>query len=329
MHDVVAEYTGNDHELSRLYVAPGLDEMLSMTQVGGPRAGTYYYTHDGLGSVRTVADAMGDVYNTYDYTAFGAPYQQHIALHQPYGYTGRETNPLSRDMHYRYRNYHPELGRFNARDPLLYTSDANLYSYVSNMPYNWVDPFGLKLEICGPRDYKHSVARSLKTLCPGLKFTEADSLCWKVHMDCPPENDELCKGIYDIVQNGHNNYIQLRNDHPEPIETRYGDDGVRVDLPGGGFKPGKGVQGTIVMRDENYRVERYKYEPPHPDGNKDRWQYIPWSVALAHELGHLSLVNKGLHPNSKRGDPEAEKNSVHWENLGWGKIKEPIRRTKY
>ena len=34
----------------------------------------HYYTHDGLGSVRTLTDASGMVKNRYDYTAFGTRY---------------------------------------------------------------------------------------------------------------------------------------------------------------------------------------------------------------------------------------------------------------
>jgi hypothetical protein len=38
---------------------------------GAPQ--TYYYSQDGLGSVRTLSDSTGTVQNRYDYTAFGFP----------------------------------------------------------------------------------------------------------------------------------------------------------------------------------------------------------------------------------------------------------------
>ena len=151
-HDVVAAY-GSDG-LASLFVTPYLDENLSMTLLSGPEAGIYYYTHDGLGSVTGLTDAMGGVRNEYQYTAFGVPYESRVAVPQPYGYTGREYNPLSKDWHYRYRNYNATDGRFNRPDPLGYLSDINLYNYVSNKPYKYVDPFGLKLTICGSRDYR-------------------------------------------------------------------------------------------------------------------------------------------------------------------------------
>ena len=44
------------------YVTPFLDQNLSMTKAGL----TYYYTQDGLGSVRTLTDSVGAVVNSYD-----------------------------------------------------------------------------------------------------------------------------------------------------------------------------------------------------------------------------------------------------------------------
>jgi len=45
----------------------GLDENLSMTRSGN----TYYYTADGLASVRNILESDEDTANVYDYCAFG------------------------------------------------------------------------------------------------------------------------------------------------------------------------------------------------------------------------------------------------------------------
>lgn len=150
--DVVADYVGNTSALSRLYVTPGLDQNLSMTVVSGPDAGTYYYSQDGLGSVRTLTDSAGLVKNHYDYTAFGEPYAQSVNLMQRYAYTGRELRPITGDsMHYRYRNYYPGMGRFDRRDPTGYESNpfGNLYAYVDASPAMYTDPMGLGTETMG------------------------------------------------------------------------------------------------------------------------------------------------------------------------------------
>src|SRR4029077_18673260 len=58
-------------------------------------------------------------------------------------YTGRE-NEGNGLYFYRARYYSPKLGRFISEDPLGFEgSGLNFYSYVSNDPINFVDPFGL------------------------------------------------------------------------------------------------------------------------------------------------------------------------------------------
>jgi RHS repeat-associated protein len=100
---------------SAFYVTPFLDQNLSMTKAGC----TYYYSHDGLGSVRTLTDSGGAVVNRYGYLPFGGAYapRTSVAVQQRYTYTGRERNPASDFMYYRYRQYDPRVGRFGGRDP--------------------------------------------------------------------------------------------------------------------------------------------------------------------------------------------------------------------
>jgi len=124
-----------------LYVTPFLDQNLSMTT----SVGTYYYSQDGLGSVRTLTDSAGALVNSYDFLAFGGAYSPTttVSLPQRYTYTGREKNPASALMYYRYRQYDPRIGRFGARDPLGYLGGVGLYSYVSARPAGRRDAFGL------------------------------------------------------------------------------------------------------------------------------------------------------------------------------------------
>lgn len=60
-----------------------------------------------------------------------------------YIYTGREYDPETGLYYYRARYYHPDLGRFLSRDPLLFDSgDANLYAYCRDNPLVNTDPGG-------------------------------------------------------------------------------------------------------------------------------------------------------------------------------------------
>jgi RHS repeat-associated protein len=134
------------------YVTPFLDQNLSVTTGGS----TYYYTQDGLGSVRTLTDSTGTVKNTYDYLPFGGAYAPgtNVTVEQRYTYTGREKNPESALMYYRYRQYDPRVGRFSARDPLRYWARRGLYAYASSRVTRVRDPFGL-IDTVG-----HHVARN-------------------------------------------------------------------------------------------------------------------------------------------------------------------------
>jgi RHS repeat-associated protein len=46
--------------------------------------------------------------------------------------------------YYGYRYYHPQTGRWINRDPIEEEGGLNLYGFVYNSPYNWIDPLGLK-----------------------------------------------------------------------------------------------------------------------------------------------------------------------------------------
>jgi RHS repeat-associated protein len=120
------------------YVTPFLDQNLSITTGGS----THYYSQDGLGSVRTLTDSSGTVKNKYDYLPFGGTHAPgtSVTVEQKYTYTGREKNPSSDLMYYRYRQYDPRVGRFGGRDRL---GSEHLYSYVANSPNILVDPAGL------------------------------------------------------------------------------------------------------------------------------------------------------------------------------------------
>ena len=107
-----------------------------------PRDRTYYYSHDGLGSVRTLTDSSGTLENTYDFLPFGNLLGSGTSgtVDQRYTYTGREDNPAASLMYYRRRSYDSSVGRFGARDTPSHGAD---YVYAQSNPTTMTDPFGL------------------------------------------------------------------------------------------------------------------------------------------------------------------------------------------
>ncbi len=123
-----------------------LDEILSRRA-----SPVVYYYQDIQGSIRGLTDSSSKLIQAYDYTAFG---EEEISSHQkqfllfdrkisqPYGFTGRPKEALTGLYYYRYRDYNPQTGRFLQPDPLGQVPGPNIYSYCSNNPVNWVDPWG-------------------------------------------------------------------------------------------------------------------------------------------------------------------------------------------
>ena len=319
-NNVVAEFTGDNHVLSKTYVTTGLDDNLSMTVHNGPNPGTYYYTQDGLGSVRHLTDSSGIVRNAYDYTAFGEPYNTTVAVNQPYGYTGRETNPLSGDMHYRFRNYNPALGRFDTRDPIGYRGGVNQYAYVGNMPYSYTDPFGLKLRVVGDPPFRKKILDSLNEICSGLTMDDQGNVAMNY---CPSPDDGICNDWYEIIHNDQNNIIRVGNDRDRYDAATISD-------------PYKGIIGEDGMNGPNSDTEVYIKDK---DQYVNRWgqnQFdvpatiiLPQSVILSHELGHVHLLNKGAHPNRLIDVNQAEEHSMKRENDAWERIGSGYVRKHY
>ncbi len=137
----------------RIYVhGAQLDQILCSYQYSTGIALDFY--HDAMGHCTLlIDDYTGNIWEQYDYDAFGQPYfydgsgnarSNGSAYGTRFLFTGREW--LS-DLHlydYRNRMYQPELGRFLQPDPKEFgAGDYNLYRYCHNDPVNRNDPFGL------------------------------------------------------------------------------------------------------------------------------------------------------------------------------------------
>ena len=99
---------------------------------------------DGQNSVTMITDTEGKKVDSFTYSSYGTP--DHTNPVNPYYFTGRRYDDESGLYYYRFRYYHPTLGRFLEQDPIGILDNINLYSYVNNNPVNWIDPLGLEKE---------------------------------------------------------------------------------------------------------------------------------------------------------------------------------------
>jgi RHS repeat-associated protein len=109
-------------------------------------SGTWaYHLNDGLGSVRQLADAAGQVVQSYSFSPFGVPLGESGG--EPYGYAGEQWDASAGLVFLRARYYQLEVGRFISKDPFpgfwSQPRTLNRFVYVGNNPVNRIDPSGL------------------------------------------------------------------------------------------------------------------------------------------------------------------------------------------
>ncbi|MEX1172803.1 MAG: DUF4951 domain-containing protein [Chloroflexota bacterium] len=107
--------------------------------------GIEIYRTDGLGTVRSLANAAGTTTATFTTDEWGRPTGGTGSSTQPFGFTGEQRDGTGL-VHLRSRYYDPELGRFLTRDswpgvPGL-GQTHNRYAYTGNNPTSRTDPTG-------------------------------------------------------------------------------------------------------------------------------------------------------------------------------------------
>ena len=176
--NVINEETGAG-ALAMSYVHnPHRPGRATLAQIAGnnPASGTsHYFTHDHLGSTRSLFDASKDPAASYDYTPYGEAYTAASSF-TTHRYTGHDWDPASR-MHFApYRYLNPITGSWLSRDPLGMVDGANLSSYVNGNPVLWNDPTGGFMVGSLPSinlDFRHE--RS----CTPSEAAKANDICLK------------------------------------------------------------------------------------------------------------------------------------------------------
>ncbi|MCZ7591084.1 MAG: RHS repeat-associated core domain-containing protein [Kiritimatiellae bacterium] len=117
-----------------------------MKSIGMVTTGNLYrIITDHLGSVRLVVDAQtGAVAQRMDYDEWGSVLEDTNPGFQPFGFAGGLYDPDTGLTRFGYRDYDPMIGRWLARDPILFEGgQANLYLYCHGDSINQKDIIGL------------------------------------------------------------------------------------------------------------------------------------------------------------------------------------------
>ncbi len=100
----------------------------------------YIPIHDPYGNVVTLLDLSGNVVETYRYTAFGE--ELYETTLNPWRYSSKRVDPETGFIYFGRRYYMPTIGRWLTPDPLGFADGPNLYTFVHNQPFAYVDPDG-------------------------------------------------------------------------------------------------------------------------------------------------------------------------------------------
>jgi RHS repeat-associated protein len=124
-----------------LHGAGGIGGLLAMTDGTGVN---YYYHSDGSGNVTALMDAQENIVARREYDAFGRTIN--LTGTKPginaYWYSSQLYDEDTRLVHFKYRDYTPDLMRFLSDDPLQETGGINLFCFVRNNPVNNIDTDG-------------------------------------------------------------------------------------------------------------------------------------------------------------------------------------------
>jgi RHS repeat-associated protein len=110
------------------------------------RNGTWYFPfYDNNGNVTAYVDEHGTTVALYTYDAFGCTLTATGPLAEVYchRFSTKYFDAASRLYYYGYRFYSPELMRWPNRDPIEEVGSYNLYAFVDNNLFSYIDWLGL------------------------------------------------------------------------------------------------------------------------------------------------------------------------------------------
>lgn len=220
----------------------------------------YFYGKDGLGSVRAMTDASGNVQSRNSFDPFGRVTDVDGSVFSDFQYAGMYIHPRSGLNLTLYRAYNSQIGRWLSPDPMGDSQGSNRSIYVGNNPLSGTDALGLYASF----DIK------------------GDTLIIKVPLAFTGAHDALIATYIDGINNFWN---------PAGLSWDPGDGGgackVKVEAVLGAVEGAGGINKITVLH--NPRRPGLQNDTARNGGTWEeavmRYFGSPWSAA--HEIGHI------------------------------------------
>jgi len=98
---------------------------------------------DAHNHIRALIDpSTKELLNSYTYSAFGELTESHESHFNPFRYSSKRFDPDLNLIWFGKRFYSPELARWLTPDPAGFKDSTNLYQYLFNNPFSYIDPDG-------------------------------------------------------------------------------------------------------------------------------------------------------------------------------------------
>jgi RHS repeat-associated protein len=194
-----------------------IDELIQQKLPAVSGAPVFYLLSDLLYRSIAMTNSSGAIVEAYDTDAYGNTIcysgpgtdglwftNDDVTTTAPqncYIFTGRQYDPETRIYDYRERYYHPEFGRFLARDPLGYFTNAesvfpslNLFNYVNSNPTSLLDQLGMATCCAMESAQQLGCAAILAacTLCGGSETGIGEAICVVAFAGCVSAANASC-----------------------------------------------------------------------------------------------------------------------------------------